>query len=348
MPFARTLPPAALAQWCRACARGFGIGLPPAKVFRQQSTAGPPAARGIAADVAARLEKGGSVADALAAHRDRFPPLFVELVAVGEESGRLTEAFDALEDYFTEAATARKIFAAALVWPAFMFASAVLVIAFMLLILGLLAPAGGKAFDPLGLGLTGPRGALVWLLFAGGFGAILAALLYYLRESASFRAKVEAKGLRLPGLSKCVRSFALHRFSTGLAMTAEAGIRPDRSLALSLRATGNAAYAAQIPAVTKRLKKGDEIGETLSACPPPLFPAEFLDAVEVGETSGQLAEVMARQARTYRDEAARRMKQLAAVAGGAVYAMVGLMVLALIVRLLMAIGGVYQDAMQGL
>lgn len=346
--FTRQLSPTALAQWCRALAHGVDIGLPVPKLFRQQAASGPPAARPLAAAIAARLDKRASLADALAPDRDRFPPMFLDLVTVGEESGRLTEALYALEDHFTQAAAANRLFLAALVWPAFMLVSAVFVVAGMLLVLGLIAPTGGKPFDPIGLGLTGPGGAVVWL--AGCFAAIgaVVATVQYLRGSAAVRAQVEARALAVPGLGGCFRAFALHRFSVGLAMTSEAGMSADRSLALSLRATGNKAYTAQTARAAKQLRAGRGIEETLRGCPPGLFPAEFLDAVEVGETGGRLAEVMARQAASYRDEATRRTRQLAAAAGGLVYAGVGLMVIVLIFRMAMAVGGVYDDALKGL
>ena len=80
--------------------------------------------------------------------------------------------------------------------------------------------------------------------------------------------------------------------------------------------------------------------------PPPSL--RCVGTLAVSETSGRLPDVMAKQAAQYQEEAARKMKTLAMIAGGAVYAMVGLMLIVLILKMAMSIGGVYQDAMKGL
>lgn len=54
------------------------------------------------------------------------------------------------------------------------------------------------------------------------------------------------------------------------------------------------------------------------------------------------------QAEVYREEALRQMKGLTKIASGAVYALVGLLIIVVILRMVMSIGGVYSDAMKGL
>ena len=348
MLFSSQLPLGAVVQWCRALKHGVDIGLSPVKIFRQQAKSGPTAGRALAAAVAERVAGGESLADALRAHRVRFPTLFVELVAVGEETGRLTETFEVLEDYYVTAVSSRKQFLAALVWPLFMYGSAVGVIALMLLVLGMLAPPGGKAFDPLGLGLTGVRGATIWLAAAGAVSGAAGLTFLYVRESESLRAKVESAGLNVPGLADCFRAFALQRFAVTLHMAAEAGLKADRALKLSFRATANAAYTRAGETAAKKARKGEAIAPILTAAGHTLFPDEFLDSVHVGEESGRLAEVMARQAAAYRDEAVRRTKFLTSLAGGLVYAAVGLMVIVIIGRMVMSIAGIYDDALRGI
>ena len=128
---------------------GLDAGLSPVRVFRHQSASGPRDGRALAATLADRLAAGESLEDALAPDRSRFPLLFVELIAVGEQTGRLAETFRALESYFDTVRSARRDFGKAMIWSAIMGVAAVLTVALMLLVLGLIAPAGGQAFDPL-------------------------------------------------------------------------------------------------------------------------------------------------------------------------------------------------------
>ena len=342
------LGPSTLRQWCHAFVHGTEAGLPLVKLFRQQAKSGPSSGRKTAGRIADRLHKGDSLADSLAPERAAFPALFVELASVGEESGRLGEAFAVLTAHFEQSIAARRVFLVAIVWPAISLAGAILIVALMLLILGLLAPVGGKAFDPLGLGLVGPTGALIWLFLSCGSVATLVFIVRTVVTSDDLRSQAEAHALTFPGLRGCVQALALSRFATAYAMTTHAGMRADKGISFALRAAANRAYSRFAPDAGKQLRAGRKVAETLGAAPPGLFPDNFLDTVETGETTGRIAEVMEREASHYQQEAARRTKILAGLAGVAVYGMVALLVIVLIFRIAMSIGGMYDDAMKGL
>ncbi len=344
--FSGRLSAKVLVFWCRALKHGVDIGLPLGKTFRMQGKSGPPKGRELALALAARCEGGESLRTALKPDAARFPVLFVELVGVGEKTGRLTEVFGTLEDYFETVISANRKFTQAITMPAMMYVAAIFIVAALLLVMGLIPATNGKHLDPLGLGLVGPAGAGVWLALSGGVTAAVVFGFLYVKGHDRLRAKGEALALRVPGLAGCFRAFALQRFSLGLQMTGEAGLKADKALELSFRATANEAYAAHAADSAKHARAGNKIAPTLAACGGTLFPTDYLDAISVGETTGRLPDVMARLARQYQEEAARKMTLLASIAGGAVYAMVGLMILVVIVRILMtSIIGPYQEAL---
>jgi type IV pilus assembly protein PilC len=346
--FSPRLPLGAIVQWCRALRHGIDIGLSPVKIFKQQAKSGPSGARDLAKLIAERLAQGSSLENAMKPDRSKFPPLMIELIAVGEKTGRLTETFEELERYFEQSVSARKLFHGSLIWPGLMYFSGVCVIAIMLFILGALAPADGKgAFNPLGTFLSGSRGAAIVLFLGFGFAAFIICAYLFLRDNDPLRAKFEALALSIPGLSGCFRAFALQRFSMALHMTSEAGMNADEALNYSFRATTNGAYLKAAPAAVKQAQGGRAIDKILAGLDRKLFPEEFLDSVAVGVVTGSLAEVMAKQSEQYRDEAGRKLKWLTMLAGGSVYAMVGLMIIVVIIRMVMSIGAVYEDAMKG-
>lgn len=348
MLFSRQFGTVTLMAWCRTLQVGLDAGLSPVKLFKQQAKSGPAEGREVAADVARMLGKGDSVADALRRHRTRFPDMMLELVEVGEQAGRLADAFRELETYFEASHTAARQFRSAMIWPAFTYCGAVLIIAFMLLVLGELASPGTKPFDPLGLGLLGVSGAVTFVLVVGTLTAVILLVVLLLKNHPSTRDRFTAFGMRLPGVSPCVRAFALYRFSVATAMTHEAGMPADRSLRSAFRATANARYLAAEPRAVKVVKGGRTVSKALAGCGRDLFPEEFLDAVGIGEVTGNVTEVMGRQADVYREDALRKMKGLTKVASGAVYAVVALLVIVVILRMVTSIGGVYSDAMRGL
>jgi type IV pilus assembly protein PilC len=344
LPTRRPLP--ALLQWCRAIKHGLYVGLPLPKVFKQQAKSGPPALRGTARTIAEMLDDGESLTAAINAHRDRFPPLMLELVNVGEQGGRLTEIFGELEQYFETVLDARRTFLRALIWPGITYVLAILTLSALVFVMGMIAPVGHKA-DPLGLGLSGPGGA-VFVLFAGAAVAVFGVIVYHvMNESDDFKSTIEGFVLPVPGLGGCVRAFALHRFSLGYQITSEAGMRADKSLKLSLKATNNRAYAKNADRAARMAKDGEPISEIVGACGVHLFPSDFVETVRMGEETGQLPEVMKKQAEILAREAAWKAKLFAQIAGMVIYFLIGLFVLVAAYRVFnRQIAPAYLDAFQ--
>jgi type IV pilus assembly protein PilC len=343
LPTRRPLP--ALLQWCRAIKHGLYVGLPLPKVFRQQAKSGPLPLRDTARKIADLVAQGESLTAALNANRDRFPPLMLELVNVGEQGGRLTEIFGELEQYFETVIDARRTFLRALIWPVITYVIAIITLAALVFVLGMIAPLGVKA-DPLGLGLSGPGGAM-FILVAGVAVALFGVAVYHvMNESDEFKAAVEAFVLPIPWLGGCVRAFALHRFSLGYQITSEAGMRADRSLKSSLKATNNRAYAKTADLAARMAKDGEPISEILASCGAHLFPPDFVEIVRMGEETGQLPEVMKKQAETLAKEAAWKAKLFAQIAGMVVYFLIGLFVLVAAYRVFnTSVAPAYNEAM---
>ncbi len=326
-------PLPALAAWCRSLKHALGAGLSPVRVFRQQAKSGPRAVRGVAADVADRLEAGDSLEDALAPHRDSFPPLFLELAAVGEQSGRMEDVFAELARYYETAWRTRQEFIRQMIYPATQFVAATGVIALLIVVLGLLAGGRGEeAPDPIGLGLTGVSGAITFLAVMGGLGVAAMLAARYVVDSVKHRATLEAVLLRVPGWGAVVLPFALQRFCLALRVSGEAGMPAPRCVHYGFRATANAAFMSRESEAVGVVMKGKEIAPALARSGAP-FPKTFLAAVEVAEVTGQLSEVMERLADTYREEGTRNLKQAARLTTFAIYGCVGLLVVIAIFRI---------------
>jgi type IV pilus assembly protein PilC len=329
MLLSTVVPLDSLVLLCRALRHGLSAGLSLLDVFRQQSLKGPATVRPVAAEITGYLEKGGSLEDALKEHPERFPPLFLALASVGEQTGHLPEVFHELEKYFVLQQQLRRQFLQQIAWPVFQFVAAIGVIAALILILGLIAP-GGKGIDMFGVG-TGPEGAtrfllIVFAFFAIGFGAYL-----FVTRTMKQKPAVDLFLLRVPAVGPTLEALVLSRFCLAMRLTLGAGLAPKPALRGSLRATGNALYASRVEAALPALQRGNDFTEMLAQTR--LFPEEFLNIVATGEEAGRLPEVMGHQAEYYQEEAARRMKILTALAGWGVYAFVAVMIIWAIFRI---------------
>jgi len=330
-----------LATWCRVLRHGHGAGLTLVRVFEMQARNGPAELRPAAARIAQRLEAGDALDDALAAEAPVLPEMFVSLVGVGERSGRLPEVFGQLEEYYRLQAQMKREFRSQAAWPVFQFVGAVLVIAFVIFIFGFLQPSDATANGPVGFGLIGAPGAILFLVVIGSTvgGLILAYKL--LTNTVPKMAAFEAWLLRVPVVGPFVHVSALSRFCLALRLTLDSSLSIAKAVRMSLKATGNAAFLAQSDRIVKRVNKGEEVAKAVGMNP--IFPAEFLAALNVGEESGQIPEQMGRQAENYREETARRAKRVTAAMAWGVYVLVGMFIIVAIFQL----ASVYVKALGG-
>lgn len=326
-------PLPALVAWCRTLHHSLSAGLDPVRIFRSQAKSGPRALRSVAAEVAKRLNKGDSLEDAFEPHRNRFPPLFLELVAVGEQTGRLEDTFRELEQYYESMLSVQRNFRAQMMYPAIQFVAAIFIIAGLIFLLGILAQSGkAVTTDPLGIGLTGTSGAITFLVVTFGLAGSILLLLKVGANTVKWRDRLESFLLVLPAWGPAVLSFALQRFCVALRMCIEAGLRAEKTIVYCFRATSNAAFTSRTDRALSQVKQGRELTEALLASGAP-FPDEFREAVLVGEETGNLSEVMERLADRYREESERRLRSAAQYTSWAIYGLVALMIIIAIFKI---------------
>lgn len=321
-----------LIELCRSLRHYLGAGLPLVDAFRQQAKRGRARVRPVAERIVAALESGDSLEDALH-HEDRaFPPLMQALARVGEQTGMLAEVFAELEKYYVRQQKLWRQFLGQSTWPLIQFVLAIFVLAGLILIMGMIADTrGGRPLDPLGLGLAGPSGALIFLgvVFSILFG--LALIYWLITRRLQGAVAMERFLLGLPVLGPCLQALALTRFCMALRLTTETGMSIVHAMRLSLSATGNAAFTARSELIETDLRRGEDLTQTLTRCG--LFPVDFQHMIEVAEESGTLDKVLAHQAEHYQEESSRRLAALTSLAGYAVYGLVGLVIIVAIFRI---------------
>lgn len=329
--FSAKCPLPALVAWCRTLKHSLGAGLDPVKVFRQQAKSGPRVLRPIAAAVAAELGRGSSLADAFEPYRDRFPPLFLEMVAVGETSGRLEETFDELGMYYEVADRVRREFRARMVYPTIQVVAATVVVSLLIVVMSILNPNA----EPVGMGLRGVPGAVTFLVTTLGtvVGAVL--LVRAALNNIRWRSRIEGFALVIPAWGGALKAFAIHRFLIALRMTHEAGLKADEALRFSFRATANSAFRRNEDGAVLVVKRGGAIYDALVESRAP-FPDDVTDSILGAEEAGRMTEVCERLAEQYREDGSLRMKQAADYTGWALYAGGAIFIIVCIFRIAQA------------
>lgn len=330
-----------LVYLCQAFRVGHGAGLSLVDVFEQQGRKGPMAARPVISKVAERLRAGDAIEDVLKSHTGNFPPLFISMVTVGEQTGNLPEILKELERYYRMQLTLRRQFITGIAWPVMEFVLAVGAITLMILILGWIAPSEGKAFDPLGFGV-GVGGAITFLATVGLIGGSILVIYFVATRALGQKAAVHRFLLSVPGIGPCLQALALSRLCLALHLTLDSSLPTPKAVKRSLWASDNAAYEACADKVASDVKRGKEVSEAFIKCG--VFPEEFTQAVHTGEVSGELPEMMGRQAEHYYEEAGMRLSILNRIATVGVLLFCAAILAFAILRMAFKIFGIYENA----
>lgn len=300
-----------------------GLTLPQA--MRHQMKSGPAVMRPVAKRLTERMEEGESLQDALESEKEFFPPLYLSIGAVAEETGTLPEALKELENFFSMQLSLWKKFIAQITWPCIQFVLATLIVSLVIYILGILSN-GSHGISV--LGLQGPKGAAYFFFGVWGFVLAIYVFIYVLRNVVGRGPFVDRLFLSFYALGPTLEALALARFCLGMAVTQEAGISPHKAIKLSLEATSNFAYTDRIESCQAMLKSGDSLTDTLRE--QRLFPEVFVDIVHTAEVSGTEPDTFARQAKQYSEIAEIRLKILGQAAYWLVWSLVAIFIIVLI------------------
>lgn len=293
------------------------------------------------------IRRGKQVAEAMREQAGAFPDLMIDLVDVAEQTGSLPEVLQALADHYDNLVRLRRTFLGAIAWPVFQLVAAVLIVALLILILGMISGGNNQTpTDILGLGLIGAPGAFIWL--SGCFGAAIAGYIAYqmVTKGLQGRTFVHSLLLRVPVVGGCLRSFAVARFSWAFALTQQAGMSIEPSLESSLKATGNGAFVASIPQTVAMVREGEDLVTTLQATG--LYPRDYLELVRVGETTGTVPEALERISPQLEDQARRSLSGMTAALAWVIWGLVAGLIVFIIFRVFSNYVALLNDFSQGI
>jgi len=283
-------------------------------------------------DVIETLGGGRDLAGALAKHPEVFSPLFVNVIRVGENSGRLDEAFMRLYQYMTFEKYTRDRVAAALRYPIIVLVAVGIAIG---VIMVAVVPQFTKIFAAFGSELPVPTQIIIavsnfmtgywYLLLAALAGAVLLVRNLLAREAGRYwwdRAK-----LRVPVIGSIVLRGTLARFARAFTMSFRSGMPLLESLSLISHAVNNEYVGAHIRDVRDSVERGETL--TRAAAGTRLFTPLVLQMLAVGEETGKLDEMLDEVADYYERDVQADVDNLGAVMEPLLIAIVGLVVLVL-------------------
>lgn len=347
MLFSERIGQKELAQLCRRLATGLEAGIDVRRAWARESSGRlSPGLRRRLQEVSDGVNRGETLTDALARTGAYFPGLFRELLAVGEQTGKLAEVLKRLAEHYEHQLRLKRIFLGAIAWPMLQLFAAICVIGLLIYVMGFISGEGGKPIDVLGLGLVGGQGVLIYFAVILAIAAFVFLTIQAVRRGLAWTRPVQKALLEIPVLGKQLQTLSLAQLAWTMHLTFDAGMDLLPALPLIFRSTRNARYTDHIDQVLTSVRSGEEITEAFAETR--AFPRDFIDSLEVGERSGRLPETMEILSGQYQDQAQRALTALTVLAGFAVWGLVAIIIIVLIFRLAMFYLGTINDALQGI
>ncbi len=251
------------------------------------------------------LESGRELSGAMARHPNLFPTLYVAMIRVGEESGRLEDAFSRLTQYLEkERDTVRQI-KKAMRYPTMVLVAIGIAI---FILMTYVIPVFARVFEKFDAQLPLMTRILIgiseffadyWWAILLGVGAAIVGFRYW-RQTEAGELKWDRMKLRFPVVGSILLRGALARFGRSFGMAYASGVPILQTLNTSAAAVGNAWIASKVIVMREGIERGESVSRTAQRTG--VFTPLVIQMIEVGEESGRMEEMISEVADFYERE----------------------------------------------
>jgi MSHA biogenesis protein MshG len=291
-----------------------------------------PRLQAVLMDISASLEAGTDVASSLRRYPQVFSELYASVIHVGENTGRLDEAFKQIARYLEVERETKKRIKTATRYPSFVLGA----IGIAIVILNVFViPAFAKVFDKFHAELPWQTRVIMgvsdftveyWPVMLVASAVAFFALRHYV-NTPSGRLKWDHLKLRLPILGGIYERIHLARFCQTFAMVSRAGVPITQGLQVIARAIGNEYMADKVTGMRQGIERGASV--TVTARESGMFTPVVLQMIAVGEETGSMDDLMEQSASFYEEEVDYQLKTLTDAVEPILIVAIGIMVLIL-------------------
>jgi type IV pilus assembly protein PilC len=261
--------------------------------------------RRVLATVVDDIQAGVPISGAMAKHPNVFSDFYVNMVKSGEESGKLPESFAYLADYLERSYELISKTKNALIYPAFVVVSFVVVITIMLVVV---IPRLSQILQETGQTLPiYTRIVIGFSSFLVDYGIFFLALLF-IAALFVWRYSLTAIGketisrlkLSLPYIGSLYRKLYLTRIADNMSTMLGSGISMVRTIEISADVVGDTTYRKILTEATDDVTSGSSVSESFSRHAD--IPRLMVQMMRIGEETGELGSILKTMADFYKKE----------------------------------------------
>ena len=264
--------------------------------------------------IATSLISGSELATAFRQFPKIFSPIFISMIHVGENTGRLDLAFQKLTAHLELERETKKRIKSATRYPIFVMLAITMA---MTVINVMVIPSFASVFAKLGADLPIATRILMasseftinyWWLILLVLGGGAFAWIRFVKTPEGLL-WWDTQKLRLPLFGSLFKRIALSRFSRSFAMMLTSGVPILKALSIVAESVGNRSIGLAIEEMYRGVERGERLTSTAAATG--LFTPLVLQMMAVGEETGSVDTLLNDVADFYEEEIDYELKQLA-------------------------------------
>lgn len=292
-------------------------------------------------DIKKRIEGGETLHGSMAAYPKIFDELFVNMIEAGEVSGNLEKILDQLYLQLKKNHELTSKVRNAMIYPAVVFVMMIAVLIFMMV---MVVPKIVGIFEGFGTQLPLPTRILIGISnFVQDHGLIVVLgvafiVVSFIKINRTYKGKktIQLFFLKFMVIGGIIKKINLARFSRTLSNLLKTDILVEKDFQITSSVLKNLYYREAVKEMSKELQQGTEINKVVEKYPK-LFPPVILQMIAVGESSGNLDDMLAQIADFYEKEVEDTMENLPSLIEPLLIIVLGIGVGALAVSIILPI-----------
>ena len=256
-------------------------------------------------DISLDVQKGTELSDAMRRYIKLYPTFMLNMIKIGEESGRLEEILKSLADYYKRESNIRGKLKSAMAYPVIIFiitsiisvamiAKVVPIYTNILIGMGAELPFVTKIVISISEVVNKDFFLIIILLLLCIF-----SIRTYIKTSKG-KYKYDSFKLHVPIFSKLYNKALCSRFSRCMSVLISSGITLNGATGLAIDVLDNTYAKAKLKKIEKDIEEGINISKALTSTG--FFPRILISMVSVGEETGRLDEMLNKAAEIFETE----------------------------------------------
>ena len=295
-------------------------------------------------EVLLNVEKGNTLADSMRSQPDIFPPMLVNMVEAGEQSGSLEMAFSRMAVHFEKEAKLKATIKKATIYPIILVIAAIGVIAVMLLFV---IPIFIDMFADLDIEMPAltmfVMNSSKWMtshwyvLLAIIVGVVVAYKLIY--KTTQGRLTIDRIKMKMPLFGKLTVKTACSQFARTMSTLLMSGISTIDALETTSKIVNNIHYTNAMLKAREEVMKGVPLSEPLEASG--IFPPMVYHMTGIGEETGNVEEMLEKMADYYDEEVEMTTQSVLAAMEPIIILFMALIIGTLVIAVISPIASMY-------